>query len=68
MTDHYTTECSDGGCILRDRSQPGGMRTNGGCQHLKRQGPEGNAQLRAMGAEIVRLRRALVDGEHREPA
>lgn len=24
--------CSDGGCVF---GHPGGMRTNGGCQHLK---------------------------------
>lgn len=69
MTNHYTTECSDRHCILRDPTKPMGMRTNGGCQHLKRQGPEANAQIRAMGAEIVRLRQALADvHKHREPA
>lgn len=66
MTDHYTTECSDRHCILRDPTKPMGMRTNGACRHLRETGPAANAQLRAMGAEIVRLRRALA--VHEQPA
>lgn len=57
MTD-YTKDCGDGSCILRDRSKPSGMRTNGGCQHLTARGPEANAQLYALGMEIVALRAA----------
>lgn len=49
-------DCGDSGCILRDRSKPSGMRTNGGCQHLTGSPQELRAQARAMGAEIVRLR------------
>lgn len=57
--ERYTERCSDGNCILRDREKPEGTRTNGGCRHLKERGPQLNAQLRAMAAEIVRLRRMV---------
>lgn len=65
MSDQYITDCGDGSCVLRDRSKPSGMHTNGGCQHLKRSGPEANAQLRALGAEIVRLRGGLAEAAAR---
>ena len=54
--DDYTKACGDGGCILRDRSEPNGQCTNGGCRHLKARGPEATKQLMALGAEVVRLR------------
>lgn len=57
VMDDYTKDCGDHSCILRDRTKPDGMRTQGGCAHYKHAGPEANAQLRALGAEIVRLRR-----------
>lgn len=49
--------CSDRNCILLDLTKPrGGMHTNGGCEHLGNGRPGTLALLRAMGAEIVRLR------------
>lgn len=59
----YTEPCSDGNCILRDKSQPRGMHTNGGCQHLKERGPEATKQLMALGAEVVALRREMGERE-----
>jgi hypothetical protein len=59
----YIEPCSDGGCILRDKSQPRGQHTNGGCQHLKERGPALTHQLMAMGAEIVRLRAEMAERE-----
>ena len=56
MSGPYVTDCLDHSCILRDKAKPAGQRTQGGCRHLKERGPELNKQLRAMGAEIVRLR------------
>ena len=52
--------CSDGNCILLDKSKPRGMHTNGGCQHIMQRGPQLQMMLRDMGAEIVRLRRLPV--------
>lgn len=52
-------DCRDHSCVLRDRSQPGGMRTNGGCQHMKLSPPEMQRCIREMGHEIARLRDAL---------
>lgn len=57
--DENLTPCGDVSCILRDRAR-GGVGTNGGCQHLKARGPQLNALLRALGAEVVRLRRLPV--------
>jgi hypothetical protein len=39
----------------------GGMATNGGCEHVQRNSAERIALMRAMGAEIARLR-AEVEG------
>ena len=52
--------CSDGNCILLDKSKPRGMHTNGGCQHIMQRGPQLQMMLRDMGAEIDALRRLSV--------
>lgn len=33
LSKYALAPCGDGGCIL---GHPGGMQTNGGCQHLKK--------------------------------
>lgn len=48
------TPCGDGGCIL---GHPGGMRTNGGCQHLKYHRDEHHRVIRNL-ADELRLARA----------
>ena len=35
----HENRCSDGNCVLRDRSKPQGMITNGGCHCLDRVDP-----------------------------
>jgi hypothetical protein len=54
-------DCGDSGCILRDRSQPSGQRTNGGCQHLKLDQHETRRLVRALAAEVLRLRADLAN-------
>ena len=67
------TPCSDAHCILAEQPRRG-MCTQGGCQHLKARGPEVTRLLRALAAEVRRLRSLPVIatcGEcgwcHREP-
>lgn len=54
---HGLTDCGDHSCIFRDPSKPSGMRTQGGCQHLKLDHLETRRLFRAMAQEIVRLRK-----------
>lgn len=44
--------CGDGSCILRDRSKPMGMHTNGGCQHLQLSPHDTRVLLRSMAMEL----------------
>ena len=51
------TDCGDSGCVLRGVGRdPGGQRTNGGCQHLRGDQHELRRALIAAGQEIRRLR------------
>jgi hypothetical protein len=50
-------DCQDSGCIFRDRTKPGGMRTQGGCQHLKLEPIELRRTLMEAAAELTALRR-----------
>ena len=56
MKTRRTDDCGDTNCVLRDRSKPGGMRTNGGCQHLKEGPHETRALVRELAAELVAQR------------
>lgn len=60
MTDDALTDCGDRSCILRDRSNLGGMRTNGGCQHLKMDPPETRRLVRKLAAMLDKARRLPV--------
>jgi len=56
--------CSDGFCILRDRTKPrAGMHTNGGCQHLQLPPQETRVLLRSMAMELDAMRRLPVVSE-----
>lgn len=50
--------CSDAHCIMAEKPRRG-MCTQGGCRHLQERGPELYSLLRAMAAEILRLRKAV---------
>lgn len=48
-------DCGDNGCIFRDPSRKG-LRTNGGCEHLKCGPHETRRLLQLAAKELVRLR------------
>jgi hypothetical protein len=50
-------DCGDGGCPLRSAASKGGMRTNGGCQHIA--GPRSTLVqvIIRLAREIVKLRK-----------
>jgi hypothetical protein len=65
MKDWLTTtlDCGDNSCLFRDRTKPGGIRTNGGCHCLVGLSAEKQRFVFKMLWEIKRLRERVKDGE-----
>jgi hypothetical protein len=53
--------CSDGHCMFRFMREPGGMHTNGGCQHTKLDAWEEHRLLQRIGMALGAYARSLAD-------
>ena len=53
--------CSDGNCIFKDLTKPGGMQTNGGCKCLYDLNPEKRLGVRRLKSAHFKLQEELAE-------